>query len=294
MLRSFEAAARHGSFRGAADELGLSPSAISHSVRQLEEALRLRLFNRTGRGVEPTLEGLALLSRLTTAFEEIRLGLEDVGNRGATVLRLHAAPSFAAMWLMPRLDRFTGLYPELELHLAADTDYENFTSGAYDLDIVYGPVRAEGVLAIPLGTETVTPLAAPQFAGQLRHPEDLANFPLIQSDQKQVRWDTWLRRNGLVQALNRPLRFDRSFMAVSAAANGMGIALDSLSLAQDEIAKGRLIAPFVHNCENISYIGHHLVMPQAQPLSGPARAFGNWLMSELNLPELTPPTGALA
>lgn len=284
MLRTFEAAARHGSFRGAADELGLSPSAISHSVRQLEEALRVRLFDRTGRRVQPTLEGLALLARLTTAFAEIREGLEDVGQRGATLLRLHAAPSFAALWLVPRLKAFTTRHPGIELRLAADTHYARFAPDDFDIDIVYGPIRAEGVVSIPLGEEIVTPLCTPGLSEQLRRPEDLVRLPLIQSDQKQVRWDDWQHAHGLSEPLHRPLRFDRSFLALSAAAGGLGVALDSLRLAEADLAAGRLVAPFAESPANIRYAGHHLVLPRARPMRSPVRAFVTWILAELGLP----------
>ncbi|MBW0159644.1 LysR substrate-binding domain-containing protein [Sedimentimonas flavescens] len=284
MLRSFEAAARHGSFKGAADELGLSPSAISHAVRQLEDNLGARLFDRAGRGVHPSLEGLALLQRLSVAFDEIRRGVEDVGRRGPAQLRLHVAPSFAALWLVPRLREFTLAHPQVELNLAADTQYARFANDEFDLDIVYGPIHAEGVLVIPLGQETVTPLCSPELATALRVPEDLAGFPLIQSDQKQVRWDDWLQRSGISRLIGRSLRFDRSFLALSAATNGLGVALESTRLAEADLESGRLVAPFLGKGRDIDYVGHSLILPRARPLHSPVRAFARWLLRSLNVP----------
>ncbi|SHM02127.1 LysR substrate-binding domain-containing protein [Roseibium suaedae] len=281
MLRSFEAAARHGSFKAAADELGLSPSAISHSVRQLEDVLGARLFERAGRGVHPTLEGMALLSRLTLAFDEIRQGVEDVVQRGSKLLRVHAAPSFAALWLVPRLKEFTQAHPEVELRLAADTEYARFIADDFDVDIVYGPVRAEGVTTIPLGNEMVTPLCSPEIAEEIRGVEDLSRFPLIQSDQKQVRWGDWLQKNGVARPLNRPLRFDRSFLALSAAVNGLGVALESTRLAERDLQAGRLCAPLSGEGRDVSYAGHSLVLPRSRPVRSPVRAFVRWLLTGL-------------
>lgn len=284
MLRSYEAAARLGSFRAAAEELGLSPSAISHAVRQLEDALGAKLFERAGRGVHPTPEGRALLARLSAGFGEIRRGVEDVGRRGSALLRVHAAPSFAALWLAPRLRGFTAANPHVELRLAADTNYAGFVQDDFDVDVVYGPIRAEGVVSIPLGRETVTPLCDPDTAARIRAPRDLAEVPLIQSEQKQVRWDDWLRRNGVAATLPRALRFDRSFMALSAAANGLGVALDSTLLASAELASGRLVAPLAGPGRDIAYLGHSLVLPRGRPLRGPVRAFSRWLLESRGLP----------
>lgn len=283
MLRSFEAAARHSSFKSAADELGLSASAISHAVRELETLLGVRLFRRSGRGVHATMEGIALFNRLTFAFDEIRRGIEDVGHVEPTVLRVHAAPSFALLWLMPRLATFLEANPKLDVRLSADTEYARFAPDDFDLDIVYGPVRAEGVRTVPLGAETVTPLCAPALAERIEDPSDLLALPLILSEQKQVRWDDWLRANGLSEGGKRQLRFDRSFVALSAAERGMGVALESTRLAEEALASGRLVAPLTGDGHDIRYVGHSLVMPRAVRLGRASRTFVAWLLGELGL-----------
>lgn len=283
MLRSFEAAARHSSFKSAADELGLSASAISHAVRELEALLGVRLFRRSGRGVHATMEGMALFARLSHAFDEIRRGIEDVGHLEPTVLRVHAAPSFALLWLMPRLAGFLERHPKVDVRLSADTEYARFAPDDFDLDIVYGPVRAEGVRSIPLGEETVTPLCAPALAERIATPSDLLDVPLILSEQKQVRWDDWLRTNGLSEVGKRHLRFDRSFIALSAAERGMGVALESTRLAEEALRQGRLAAPLAFNGHDIRYVGHTLVLPRAQPMGRATRTFAAWLLGELGV-----------
>src|SRR5918998_2495319 len=113
-LRAFEAAGRTGSFRAAAAELNLTPSAVSHAVRKLEEALGTNLFLRDARAVRLSYEGEALMRHVSRAFDELRRGMEAVSTRGPQLLRLHSAPSFAAQWLSPRLSRFLAECPGIE------------------------------------------------------------------------------------------------------------------------------------------------------------------------------------
>jgi LysR family transcriptional regulator, glycine cleavage system transcriptional activator len=142
LLRAFEAAGRTGSFRSAAAELNLSPSAVSHAVRKLEQALGASLFEREGRAVRLSAEGEAMMRHVGRAFEELRRGVELVSTRGPQLLRLHSAPSFAAQWLSPRLAQFLRQHPGIEVRLAASTDYAKFVNDEFDADIVYTARRA--------------------------------------------------------------------------------------------------------------------------------------------------------
>jgi len=286
-VRAFEAAARNGSFRAAALELNLSPSAVSHAVVNLEQALGTMLFERTGRVVRLSADGETLMRYVGSAFEQLRLGIESVTNRVPQMLRLHSAPSFAAQCLTPRLARFFAAHPEIGVRLAASTDYPLFGSDEFDADIVYGPVRGEGLEALPLGEETVTPLCSPLIAPQLDTPEDLLRLVLIQSDRKQVRWPDWFAENGLAAPLGGTgMRFDRSFLAIAAAVDGLGVALESTRLAERELASRRLVAPLIGRARNIRYVGHHLVCPRAGSKRRTVRVFAEWLTAELGA---TPP-----
>jgi DNA-binding transcriptional LysR family regulator len=178
ILRAFEAAGRTGSFRTAALELGLTPSALSHAVRKLELSLGASLFVRDNRAVHLSPEGEALMRHVGRAFEELRRGLELVSTRGPQLLRLHSAPSFAALWLSPRLARFLRDHPGVEVRLAAGTDYTRFLNEEFDADIVYGPPRQEDLVVVPLGEETVTPLCAPEMARTIKTPMDLFSHVL--------------------------------------------------------------------------------------------------------------------
>lgn len=283
-VRAFEAAARTGSFRAAALELNLSPSAISHAIVNLEQALGTALFEREGRTIRLSADGEQLMRHVGNAFEELRRGIDAVTNRGPQLLRIHSAPSFAAQWLSPRLPGFIAANPAINVRLAASTDYASFTSDEFDVDIVYGPPRREGRV-IALGEEIVTPVCTPALANELRSPEDLLRLPLIQSDRKQVRWPDWFAENGLkAPSQQTGMRFDRSFLAIAAAADGLGIALESTRLAERELGAGRLVAPLIERARNIRYVGHHLVCQQTGLRRRPVRTFASWLFSELGQP----------
>jgi LysR family glycine cleavage system transcriptional activator len=282
-LRAFEAAARAGSFHAAATELDLTSSAVSHAIRKLEQALGASLFTRNGRTASLTPEGEALMRHVSRAFAEMQRGLEMVSTRGPQLLRLHSAPSFAAQWLSPRLSRFLRDHPGIEVRLAAGTDYSRFLTDEFDADIVYGIPRQEGLVVVPLGEETITPLCAPDLARPIETPMDLFNQVLIESDNKRIRWSTWFARNALPAPRPHGARFDRSFLAIAAAADGLGVALESTLLAEREIATGRLVRPLVGRAEDVRYVGHNLVFPRSARQRHSLLLFTKWLSAELKI-----------
>lgn len=283
LLRAFEAAGRTGSFRAAADELRLTPSAVSHAIRKLEQGLGTLLFDRDTRSVRLTAEGEALMRHVSRAFEDMRRGLETVSMRGPHLLRLHCAPSIAAQWLTPRLPKFLKQHPQIEVRLAAGTDYTRFTTDEFDADIVYGPPRGDGLAVVPLGEEVVVPMCAPRLARSIRAPTDLIGRALIQSDNKQVRWSDWFAVNGLPPPPPHGSRFDRSFLAIAAAVDGLGVALESTRLAERELASRRLVMPLAKTATPVRYVGHYLVFPRYPRQRRTLHAFAAWLFAELGL-----------
>jgi len=287
-IRAFEAAARTGSFRDAANELHLTPSAISHAIRKLESTMSTTLFERGTRSVRLTPAGENLMRHAGAAFDNLRRGIEEVAGRGPQLLRVHSAPSFAAQWLAPRLGRFIAAEPKLEVRLAASAEYARFSNDDFDLDIVYGQPRGEGVEIVPLGEETITPLCTPEIAKRIRKPKDLFNQVLIRSEVKQVQWHQWFAANGLEPPAIHGMRFDRSFLAIAMASSGLGVTLESTLLAEGEIKTGRLIAPLAGRSIDIRYVGHHLVFPRASRQRHPVRAFAEWIAAELSLADAEP------
>lgn len=278
-LSIFECAARHGAFRLAADELGLTPSAVSHSITKLENSLGTRLFDRTQRQVKLTADGESLYRHVSAGFIEIRRGLEEVSARRARFLRLHAAPSFAAQWLTPRLPAFLASHPGMDIRITASTDYSRFAADEVDADIVNGPPLPGAVNMVPLGEEEVTVLCAPQLASTITCPADVLSLPIINGDRNRVTWARWAQQAGIDPPKAYAMRFDRSFMVIATAANGLGVALESTRLAERELAEGRLIAPLPDHV--IRETLHSLVYPLIHSDRPIIRAFEKWLLAEL-------------
>lgn len=283
LLRAFEAASRTGSFTAAAAELLLTPSAVSHAIRKLEQSLGATLFERAGRAVRLTPEGDALMLHIGRGFEELRRGMEAVSTHAPGLLRLHCAPSFAAQWLAPRLSRFLADCPGIEIQLAAGTDYLQFQSDEFDADIIYGTPRQEGLIVLPLGEEIITPLCTPALAAAIHAPADLLGHLLIDGYNRTVRWSRWFAGNGLTPPPFRGIRFDRSFLVIGAAVDGIGVALDSTRLAERELADGRLVAPLLERATDIRLVDHHLVFPRIARTRRPLRRFIDWVGQELGL-----------
>jgi DNA-binding transcriptional LysR family regulator len=249
------------------------------------------LFLREGRSIRLTHEGRTLMHHVERGFGELLLGIGNVSAHASHLLRVHSAPSFAAQWLLPRLRRLLQDVAGLEVRIAASTDYASFTVDEFDVDIVYGVPSAglygasvhQNLIVLPLGTEVVTPLCAPTLAEQIRTPRDLLRQTLIESETKQVRWPAWFAANGLIAPEPRGPRFDRSFLSLSAAADELGVALESTRLAERELASGRLVRPLKGVSEDVVYTGHWLVFPRAMRYSRPLVVFVEWLATELGL-----------
>ncbi len=138
--------------------------------------------------------------------------------------------------------RFLANHADIEIRLSASLDYTRFTNDEFDVDIVYGRPNQEGIVVLPLGEETVTPLCSTKYVSLIRRPEDLLKHGLVDSDNKKVRWPDWFAANGMSALPPYGMLFDRSFLAIPAAVNGLGIALESTRLAEKEIAHGDLVA----------------------------------------------------
>lgn len=284
-LHVFDAAARHLSFKAAANELNLSPSAVSHAIAKLEREIGALLFDRDGRQLALTLDGQTLHGPIEEAFGLIRAGITAVSSRQAQVLRLHAAPSFAALWLMPRLNSFLDQNPGMEVQIAADTDYSRFSSDDFDADIIYGRRQQDGLVVHPLGREVVRPMCTPELAALIADVPDMLQFTLIRSTLKAATWEEWFRANGVADRPLTGMRFDRSFMAIAAAADGLGICLDSTRLAARDLASGRLVMPLQGLTSDLSETDHYLVYPKRNAKRPIVVAFTRWLLDQMTSDE---------
>ena len=285
LLKPFEAAGRLCSFTDAAEELNLTPSAVSHAVRKLETVTRVRLFSRNTRKVRLTAEGQALLERVQAGLESIREGIDLISTHQPRLLRLHCAPSLAAQWLTPRLGSLFRAYPALDVRLSANLRYADFPSAEFDADITYGRHAGANCCSIPLGYETVTPMCAPHLAHRLQRPDDVLSERLIHSDNKRVRWVDWFHENRIATPETAGPRFDRSFIAIAAAVDGLGICLESTRLAERELRDGRLVGPLINRSRSVKYLAHYLVYPESFNNKASVKFFRDWFLHELDLPE---------
>ena len=287
-LRAFEAAARLGSFLFASEELHLTPSAISHQIRSLEKHFGRPLFIRHNRQVELTLDGQRLFTAITGAFEIIEAACAEFATKSAKsqLLSLHCAPSFASKWLSPRLTTFMRGHPAINIRITASADPVDFArQQELDLAIAYGkPPAVRGVSAEPLGLELIAALAAPQLAKKFDLTKSTATkgLVLIESAVSPVRWSDWFSLNGLSspKEVERP-SFDRGALSVSAAAQGLGFALESTRFAEDELKSGELVRAGGGHLRDIRREMHFLCYRTAQRDLKKIVAFRRWLMAAI-------------
>lgn len=247
-LRAFEAAARHGSFRLAAEELAVTDSAISHQIRSLEESLGVALFVRQGRAVALSEAGRTLYPILADAFDRMAYGADLVRRAGfAGELVLQVYVTVAARWLLPRLHRFQEAHPELVLRLATSHRGWDFDPGQADVGLVYHEPPFEADLHYrPLFRAPVFPVLAPSLLppGGLA-PADLLRLPLVRVSGVEDDWRCWFEAAGL--AWHGPPAgpvFDTYLLAFEAAAAGRGVAIGPEFVLRGELATGRLVRPF--------------------------------------------------
>ena len=300
-LRAFAAAASHLSFATAARELHVTPAAISHQIKGLEEHLRLRLFRRLTRGLELTRAGQALLPKLRDGFDRLGEALDEMrATEAPGTLAVSAATSFATRWLAPRLHRFVAAHPELDVRINASTRLidpkkDDVAPGdaiagspVEDADIVvrFGTGEYPGFRVDRLLEVAVTPMCSPRLAGgtlPLRSAADLAQHVLIHDnvtyDDGRQLWDAWFEAAGMPEVdTSHGLRFSHAMLALEAAADGMGVALGMPVLAQSDLESGRLVAP-LHRSLPLKF-GYHIVSGEDTADRADVVAFRNWLLAE--------------
>jgi LysR family glycine cleavage system transcriptional activator len=281
-VRAFEAAARYQSFKNAADELHVTQSAISHQIKGLEDFLGATLFHRNGHGVELTPIGIdyfgdvsEVLDRLDAATER----MQGVGDAGP--LSVRATPAFTSRWLLPRLDRFTQAYPEIELQITTTTDPMHFPKDGVDVLVQYGQEPAPGLRVDPFLTSTRFPVCSPEMLAKgpaLRNPEDLGRMTLLR-DLVGDGWDAWFERAGaeMPRAVKGP-RFAHCDLTMRAAEEGQGVALAYGALIADEIAENKLVKLF--ELETPPKVIYSLTCPEAWTNRPRIAAFRNWVFAE--------------
>jgi LysR family glycine cleavage system transcriptional activator len=286
-LRAFEAAARHLNFSRAAEELSVTPGAVSQQIQNLEDFIGASLFRRTPKGLLLTDAAQIALPALREAFDRLA---EAASMLTAAVdgrrLTVSVAPSFAAKWLVPRLGRFEAAHPQVDVWVSAGLELVDFTGGEVDIAIRYGSGRYPGLEVHRLMQETVIAVASPDFlqAHPLAQLSDLTGQILLHdgspdADESCPDWTMWLAARG-VKGMDgsRGPRFNQSSLVIEAAVGGRGVALAKRALAQADLDAGRLVAPFqIATAVDFAY---YLVHPKTKGRLPQVKAFVGWLMAE--------------
>src|SRR5262245_33580998 len=301
-LRAFEAAARHLSLAKAAQELNVSPGAVSHQVRALEALLGIELFERRVRAIALTPAARMLYPGVQNGFLQIQeavSSLRHVGNE--RVLVVSTSPGLTAKWLAARLYRFASSHPEIEVRISSSIANANFTTDGVDVavrNLAVRPAEDEGLLIERLVELSLVPVCSPRLAeqhGSPRTAEALARMPLIHDETLVGRariptWADWFSAAGLPSIdTGRGLHFNSADHALDAASEGAGVLLAHDLLAYDDLRTGRLIIPVARPIP--SGRAYHVVCPRHRSSVPQVRAFRDWIKHEVAALDWTPIRG---
>lgn len=284
-LRAFEAAARHLSFTRAAEELNVTQAAISHQIKALEERLGIRLFRRLNRALMLTDEGQRLYPVARDAFDRLAEAVESLRERYTMrSLTVSVLPSFAAKWLVPRLSRFQARHPDIDLRITATERTVDLVRDDVDVALRFGSGGWSGVRADLVLEDQVTPVCSPALLSHLRSPADLAHVTLLHENMLPLGefpdWANWLQAAGVHGVdVSRGLRFSHTHILLQAAIDGRGVALGQMALAADDLAEGRLVAPFELRLP-VGYAYWVVYLP-ATAERPKIKAFRDWVSAEM-------------
>jgi LysR family glycine cleavage system transcriptional activator len=289
-FRTFEAAARHRSFTRAADELGVTPAAVSYLVRELEAQLKVKLFQRTSRVVRLTDAGETLSMAVGEALDGIRRAVERVQQAdGQPRLNVTATPSFAIKWLVPRLNRFLDRMPDVDVRIDMSRHVVDFAREDMDIGVRYGTGDYPQLGVDHLYAETVAPVCSPRLMKgrhPLRQPRDLRHHTLLHVDWQALgetwpTWQMWMQSAAItgIEA-TRGIHFGQGVMAIQAAIDGQGVALGDASLVAADVRAGRLVRPFDLSLKATPRFAYWIVTPPRAADRPLVQAFRAWLLEE--------------
>ena len=288
-LRAFEVAARHLSFTRAADELFVTPSAVSHQIKTLEESLGIALFVRDTKSLSLTAAGKAYLPGVQEAFKQLVYATHQLHQaQGVPSLKINVPPTFALKWLIPRMRRFIEKHPDLDLKISTYKDMVDFTRDDFDLAVRYGRGIYPGLhseLCLPV---EVFPVCSPllmQGPHPLRTPDDLRHHTLLHDestypDVSNPNWAVWLEFAGVTNVdTTRGPSFWPSHLVIAAAVDGLGVALAKRHWVTQDLADGVLLRPFDLSLPVES--SYFIVFPKDRLRDARIATFLAWVREEL-------------
>lgn len=270
------------SVTAAAEHLSVTPSAVSQQLRSLEEQIGTSLVAKVGRKIRLTEAGERYFEMISQQVEDIIRSTQLIqGSKTSTLLTIRATPTIATKWLMPRLPRFLEAQPNIDLRLDGTNEPTDFNRDHVDLEIRHGTGRWPGLHVEPLVEEAFIPVCAPALADPASlSAKDIPRFRLIHSLKAQIQWRTWFAQQGISD--DTPLQrlyFDRSHMTVDAAVLGLGIALESNLMMEQELRERKLIVP-LRKVPDLRIVTQWLVCPAANLRRSRVRRFVDWIRSE--------------
>jgi LysR family transcriptional regulator, glycine cleavage system transcriptional activator len=279
-LRAVEVVARRGSLLKAAEELGVSPSAVSQQINRTEKQLGRTLFERTSAGLVPTEFGLAFTTRLSAGFRELAQAVSLADDRTPNTLIVSVAPAFASRWLVPRLSRFFARYPEILVRIDASTRIVDLGRSDVDVAIRLGEGSWPGARAELLLPMEIFPVCSPHIARKLKSIDDLAKSWVITDENSMITWESWFEAAGVAPVMpQQGVSYTDPILCLESVIAGHGIMLAWQFLAADALADGRLVAPFGISAR--TGFGHYLVTAQGQRSSRKVDCFRSWINEEV-------------
>jgi len=290
-LRTFEAAARHLNFTRAADELGLTPAAVSHQIKEIEDQLDLVLFTRTSRTIRLTEAGNVLLEASIDALDLLNRAVSRARKmtRGTSLLKVTLDAQFATKWLMRRVDDFRQQKPGIELRFDITYDVRDFERDDVDIGIRFGTGKYPGIIAHRLFENIIIPVCSPALLASgppLKEPRDLFNHTLahIEWSRQGVTWPNWrmwMQAAGVDDFDDsRTLVFGSSTDATQAALDGNAVALADFAMVANDLSQGRLVRPFELGIKVAPEFAYFLVYPETAKDDARVVAFREWLTEE--------------
>ena len=277
-LRAIEIVARRGALAPAAEELNVTPGAVSQHIRRAEERLGIELFERTPQGLRSTAALKGVLPQLSGGFSTLADALASLMPRDEHILAITVGSVFASRWLIWRLGKFGALYPDIETRLVVTGRMVDLHMSTIDCGIRYGRGDWPGVKCELIGGERYRPVCAPEVAARLKTPADLAYVPVIRDTTTMLSWDAWLDAAGVPGLETSGPTLDDPSLAFDAAISGGGVLMAVDEMSADAVSDRRLVRPFDITAE--SSVGYWLVVADGRREPRKVKLFREWMRKE--------------
>jgi len=278
-IRAIEIVARRGALAPAAEELGVTPGAVSQHLRRAEERLGIELFERTPQGLRPTEALRAVLPQLTQGFAALAGGLASLRGADEHVLTVTVGSVFASRWLIWRIAKFNRLCPEIETRLVVTGTMIDLTHSDIDCGIRFGRGEWPGLMAELIGGNRYSPVVGAALASKLKRLDDLPQVPLIRDTASMLPWEPWFEAAGISPIEVAGPRYDDPALAFDAAISEQGVLMTVDLMSADAVSDGRLVRPFDVAVD--SALGYRFITAEGRRMPRKVRLFRDWLKAEV-------------